>query len=386
MLFMKLSNFLIGILIIALFLGGFFYFRAHNSLRSSCANISNPSECWDNQIKKGLEADGVEGAFKKISEFYNEYPNFSGACHSIMHTIGDKGYQDFKIGKPVLYSPKMNSCSFGFFHGFMEALLAESHELKEATDFCIGQSVSDKTWIPRDECFHGIGHGITDNHTPDEWKNVHMIIERSTTLCRSIRYTEKDFSKCLGGVYNAVANAYREGNYGLVIDSADPLKLCKFVKKDNYKQDCYNYMARVLLKIPPFGFESAIHLAGVYSPSEYIINTIGGVSIMISHNNLPDEEVIDVCKKLQDNFKNVCIRAYAIGLVQVGEAGAEHKKALTFCTKIPGEPEQKICFKGVISELSKYWYWQENKRLDNVCKLVEKKSRHSCGLALIELK
>lgn len=230
-----------------------------------CERTTNKLLCQSEEIERRLSADDIQGAFKKMFEFSSGNPNFQTQCHDLMHLIGNRAYLDFKERRPVTYTPQMNDCSFGFFHGFMEKLVQETGAVTDATRFCASHS---SFVIPRDECFHGIGHGIVDQHDPHAWRDVNSVRDRALLLCRSIAITAEDYRKCAGGVYNGIANVYWLHQYDVRVDPHDPFKICKDLTTDDSEQDCYAYMARIFL-VKPWNFSSALRAAQKESPSRF---------------------------------------------------------------------------------------------------------------------
>jgi hypothetical protein len=356
------------------------HIRALQSDRVHCGHTQNADKCWYNEVTTSLAADDVPQALRKISIFSKEDPKFSRICHGLMHLVGAQAYKDFKGGHPAPYSPEMNGCGFGFFHGFMETLLAHTLDYKEATAFCTVGDATSSLPMPRNECFHGIGHGLGGNHDPSEWKDIPLIIERTLSICKRIQQTDKDYLSCAGGVYNVVATAYYKGENDLVISPTDPFHICRITSRSTSEDRlCYNYMARVLTLAPPATIESSMHRALLYAPDPYVVDVVEGISAIYGNKHAPGDEVVSACEALPAYLQNACLYGYAAGFVQSSASKAEQQQVLAFCGHIRNKAAQYSCFERVIAEIRKDPHVGT---LDYVCDFVEPLTRESCRAAL----
>ena len=116
--------------------------------------------CWDKAIANVLKKKGLELAFSQFSQLYDQEPLFQKNCHDFTHRLGRGAYELFSEGKFFRVSPKTQYCSFGFYHGFMETLVAKSQDFKKAREFCayVDQQLREESPNASGACFHGIGH------------------------------------------------------------------------------------------------------------------------------------------------------------------------------------------------------------------------------------
>lgn len=318
-----------------------------------CLKAPVPLQCWGDTVDMSLARGDIQSALRDITRYSSSEPLFGEICHGLMHDVGAVAYGDFREGRVFSYSPHMEMCSFGFFHGFMEALFGDTNSLADARRFCTEVDSEGNVHIPRRQCFHGIGHGVVDGHNPLEWQDVSAVMERSVTLCKEIAEDSSDALACLGGVFNGVANAYWRHEYGLFVSPEDPFAVCRSILVNDGRADCYGYMARALLSIPPADFESAVRLAQAHTPPEYLLPVIGGIAIIESLSGKAEEDVRSVCETIPLNIRQACAGSYARGIVQASDTSKAEERALAFCEHWRREVRD-ACILDVRDELTKY--------------------------------
>lgn len=315
----------------------------------SCVGMPNVSLCQYRSVEKYLENDDISAALNAIATFSASNHDFY-ACHALMHMVGSAVYRDYERGQSFVSTEQISMCSYGFFHGFMESLLAATHNFREATAVCTGIGKAPLN-IPREECFHGIGHGMVDQHIPDEWKDVTTILTKSSKLCKAIMGTQIDFDKCMGGVYNAIANAYWQKEYGLMPDFADPFSLCRIAPTNS--GDCYMSMARTLLDLPPYTFASAVQFIQANVPEKFQNPAISGLAVMSSPRTDDQSGIVKTCESLQPSFRVGCVSSLAQGIMYSGDVKEKKGNALEICARSNDTLVYKACLATVNAFASK---------------------------------
>src|SRR6185503_9047382 len=223
-------------------------------------------------------------------------------------------------------------------HGFVESLVADKGSMESAATFCANNP---GVKIPRQECFHGIGHGVVDSNDAAAWKDIVSLRDRALSICRTIRSTDDEFMRCAGGVYNGIANAYWAGDYGTAVDPKAPFKVCESLAKSDRAEDCYSYMARIFLS-GKWDLSQDIARAVSSAPPAYSRFVVGGVAIMFSGKKNSGSEARLACEALEGQQKDICLSQYALGISLSGERENSLKRAKEFCEALPIE-EQSVC-------------------------------------------
>ena len=168
--------------------------------------------CFDSLIMKAARERGVAAGFDMLTEVYARVPEFVDDCHTITHDLGALSFEEFKSGKDFSLSAKASSCGFGFYHGFMEAMLAADGDLREAKRFCeyVDAKMKSNSGSVSAACYHGIGHGVVDGADKSKWGNESTFIERGLELCVGLGKIDPDtehLTRCASGVFNSLAIA-----------------------------------------------------------------------------------------------------------------------------------------------------------------------------------
>ncbi len=320
------------------------------SPRDECSRINsrqNMNECYEKDIKRALLHGGVFGGIERVRELSQTSSKFSGLCHNYAHSIGVYAYDQFTKDKSFTLSPGMSYCSYGFYHGFMEEMLAQSGDYKKAAQFCL--QFKQKSG-PREnnldkECYHGIGHGFVDEHIPTDWQDVEGTVRRAISVCQAVMDSEEDFRNCAGGVYNGIANVYLAGEYGVTVTESDPLWLCKEAAP-SLQSDCYNYMARVFLRTSNRSFERALNQAITHTEvkfQEIVVAGLANMSAVKRISNMTDS--LKACLALDFYVQDACLGGFALGLVQSGPPSKEYAGGIDFCSRVTLSAKQsENCF------------------------------------------
>lgn len=379
------------IIIEIVFIGGLFSYGLIRQNRSSqisdlaqsikqCKEVSQPKECYAAEIRKALEEGKVEEAFTSLAGWYDTGELSGETCHDLTHQIGQGAYQLFVQGKPFTVSPKTAYCSYGFYHGFMEALVTRGGDMKKARDFCelVDSQLFRQTPDVTLQCYHGIGHGTVNSHDPRNWGNEQALIEPALKLCEQVSNTKERLSRCATGVFNGVATFYGTGEYKLVANQADPLWICR-AQKEEYKDACYISLNITLLSVAKRDFRQAARFVEAIPEDTYakhaMINLAGPIGTQNAGKN-DHSDSISVCRSLQSRLIDACLQGYAFGFMEHGTPEQEYVKAFEFCNnKILVKSEQTACFEYIFSYL-RQWYSQEKARV--ICGKVEDEFRPLC--------
>jgi hypothetical protein len=300
----------------------------------------------------------------------------AGECHDLTHVIGASAYQEFARGRKVAASAKMAYCSYGFYHGFMEALVSAQRDTSDARKFCaeVDRQLALITPDATLQCFHGIGHGTVNNHNPATWGDEGAMIDPALALCEKAAGNTEELSRCATGVFNGIATFYLAGQYNLTPNSTDPLWICR-TYNDTYKDACYISMNIVLLSLTNGDLgQAAAFLAPIPDEAMAAHAVINLAAILAQEGDARDSaEVFQTCRSLAARLRIPCVQGYAYGFLEHGKPGVEYEIPLALCgaTALTVQ-EQEGCFTYIFGYL-KQWYGRD--KVAAICAGIAQKDR-----------
>ena len=341
------------------------------------------AQCWQDAVQEALQKKGVADAFDVIAAMYETQPN----CHDYVHLIGQEAYRLFAAGKDMELSPKTSYCGYGFYHGFMEALLGESGNIEKARQFCAYAQKQTSRQIrgAEDACFHGIGHGAVDGGDPRAWGDAEALIKPAMDMCELLGDVESHRYLCATGVFNSIEVLARDPQYKLDIIRENPFWLCDR-QPERYREACYTNMIPALL--PIYGYDLPkiaryIEENIAENDDSYDIRSIVIMGLFHEHMNINALSAdkgptgVAACRALKERSHLPCIEGLAGGLMKYGKPGEEYREGLNFCTLelLTGE-EQEACFKHILLRLT---FWNSPEKSRQLCASVEEKFRKYCS-------
>lgn len=357
-----------------------------------CSNLDQVAkmQCWVDSFESAVQHGSVDAAVLEAIELFKGDPTFAADCHSFMHLIGASAYDLHKTGGEFSVSPELNFCTYGFYHGFMEASVQETGEYLESRKFCrfVNSKLNEYGVGVSFECFHGIGHGIVDNHTAAASTTPEEVTAEALGVCSEVAETEVETQNCAAGVFHMVAELYTSDNrFGWEIDSEDPLALCKGEYSYEVKNACNGLHARLIDEL--YGnndFKKALLVALKVGEPDYMQTIIINIAtyyrlsaarrIAEEGNNRVDEEVLH-CRDLTEPYDASCLKGWVGGILQSAIPGAEYDEASIFCNlSILNNTERDICFEEVMTYLPTI-YMPE--KMSTICKEVDPEYRSYCS-------
>jgi len=300
------------------------------------ATFGDKTQCWQNALTQALQQQGADAAYQIFDQFYNADADFRKDCHGFTHTIGQQAYQKFKNHEYLGVSSKTAYCSFGFYHGFIEAFLHHGGNITEALDFCdyIESQLAGHTSI-LSSCIHGIGHGVTDASDPKTWGSAHAIIEPGLELCEKVGRSTREKDLCASGVFNSLfGSLYHQAQYRLSYDKRDPMAICRTLDKSYFKAACYEESNTLLMDLANKNIREAARFIEAMSEPEYqarAIDALMGYSARFIRNRDKDEVAMQICHTLQPQLRAPCIAGIAVGFMEFGPPEKEYIQALEVC-------------------------------------------------------
>ena len=304
---------------------------------SECDALETESEkisCWDDALKIAYNKGGLPESFNLYEQLFENEPRFAENCHSYTHTIGDKAYEEFVTTGDFGVTAQIAYCSYGFFHGFMDALVLSTGEYKQARDFCdvIDEKIGEETNVYT-ACLHGIGHGVTDGYDPSIIHDALAIVTPGVELCKTIGKTDYEIKICATGVFNALAALY-ESEDGPTYDPLKPFAICEHFSNVTYiKAACLDDMKTFISFLTDGDFVAAAKFIEQIPEDEYAIGAIDNLATYRVYNLFDtgfDQALVD-CYLIQDRLQSACVRGISVGYMGQGTPGEEYVEAIKVC-------------------------------------------------------
>jgi len=336
--------------------------------------------CWEDLTRTIVKKEGISRAFDFIAYAYDQDSEFAQPCHAMVHIIGQAAYIQFRSTGSVELSQKTASCAFGFYHGFMETLVARKGTIEEARDFCeyVDETLKEITPNAKYSCYHGIGHGSTDVHSPTYYGNEQAIVSQALVNCEAFAQDDHQLKLCATGIFDSISIAYyNNGQNGLVMKKDDPLWLCH-AQPQKYKEACYRDMMPAviwmgehdLVKAAPIVFT---HAEETYK--EFALKILAENSIRFIMNKTPATIYVPFCRGTAYHMS--CIEGLASGVMQFGPPDREYEGALSFCREsILTLEEKKMCMEETLG-YTKARYGK--KKVADICAVVEEEYKTYCN-------
>jgi plastocyanin len=335
---------------------------AEGNVTDDCMAHGGQFECWQNDIFIALAEKGLGAAYDEVARLYAAEPDFASSCHYIAHNIGLASYQFYRENPDAILSPKAASCAAGFYHGFMEGFLGATGDIEAAAGVCerIGGAIGDEAPDARLQCYHGIGHGAIETAlaTTGSFGSLSALVADAAAVCEQASDGGEQRYRCVSGIYNAIANLYINGEYGLSLDTSDPWQACK-MQKEEYKEACYGNMNSLAYFANGNDFSRAEPYMLMRTEGPYQAKSTEYLSGLNAVSRVHDSSFADVvvsCHAVSSPLSLSCVDGFAQGLLEHGQPGEEYKQALAFCRE-PAltDAERDSCRSSVITELPG-WY------------------------------
>ncbi len=338
------------------------------------------SQCWENMINSALKEEGLDSAFDVLADLYSGEPEFVRDCHSYTHKLGEAAYRKFVNHEDMVLTAKTSYCGYGFYHGFMEALLFSGGKIEEARRFCAyaGEALAGQTSDAEGACYHGIGHGTVDGGDPTAWGNPGKMVEPGLEMCEKVADTETKKNRCASGVFNSLAIMFSDPKYKL--NEPKPYEICTNQSMPYFKKACYEEMNTLILRLNDYDVVKASGMVGDIKDSDYAataMQTLAGYAASFAETKKMDtHDIVKICHSVRNDLSMPCIIGFGGGLMEFGTPGTEYDRALDLCGS--GElnnEERKICF-GRVLWLASVLYPAE--KHIKVCGMVKEEFRSNC--------
>ncbi len=370
--------------------------KSPSQVKTDCHNIDNLDYnqrqiCWYKQIKEATKKEGIVGALSLFSKLYEKYPVFAGGCHDAMHLIGDEAYREYRKGQVFEFASETTYCGYGFYHGFIEAMLYTTGDYTEVKEFCesINQNLKGNIESPNAiySCYHGIGHSTFGVHDPRLWGSEEKMVYPAIKTCESVTQglVPEKTKQCVTGVFNALGNAYGGNEYNLKMNPDDPTWLCR-KQKPIYQPYCFLDLSQAWISTTMGGFDykftdAAHFIAGINDKAgeEAAMFTMASDYTRLKIDILSNTEMLQLCKSVKSTLITSCIKGVELGLLNWGKPGEEYVQVLDLCnSNLLSIKDKEICFNYVFPILRTLY---PKEKTDSICNdLDHGKYKKYCSL------
>lgn len=336
-------------------------------------------ECWDDRISYFLLRGGVSEVYIDLDKNISEGKISETTCHSYAHLIGEKAFNLFIDNKDLNLSEKTSYCGYGFYHGFIEALLLSTGDYAKARDFCdyVRVHMSNKSSASYNACFHGFGHGIVDGSQAPSTRSPEVLIAEGLNVCKEIGRTDFEKDLCNSGIFNSLSIIESNPEFGIEWESDNPYWLCDKQTDPNVKKPCYEEMNTLVARYSNGYRSNAIKFIKKIPEEKY--RQLAAQSYFGYYaSTYPDLTIIaKQCVSLDNTLKNYCITGFVGGLLEFGSPQIEYERGLKFCdTEIFGKKEKEVCYRRVA------WGARDiypSDKASMVCNLITQKFQDVCS-------
>ncbi len=386
---MRLTIISITFIVIIAVLGNFFLRKnIHEISQKKKYSVTDCSKkqtaekrkCWRDILRHTIRTESIQNAFALFKDLTTTEPVFAANCHDFAHSLGDAAYEKYKKGEDFPVTQQLSYCSYGFYHGFMERLLANTADYKKVRAFCtyINDHIEKEGIDLSTECYHGIGHGFVGQHETEENVNESILAKQSIELCRKIAISDRELKQCATGVFNGIGNLYLSGEFGLQIKKEDPLWLCREQPSD-VKHECYGLLSRLYPSLLSSDFIDSFQTISASVEYEYlrtVISNIAALSINIYTPSSDYIKLIEACHSVNDELHYNCIEGSIQGILQSGLPEKEYVNGLMFCqTGSLTDSEKTGCYNNLFRYIDVIY---TDAKIKTICASIEGKYQKTC--------
>ncbi len=211
--------------------------------------------CHQQRYRNLTRDSGVQAAFAELKDEYKKNEFVKNNCHQMTHVIGRTAvglYGDL----PGTYDRGDPFCESGYYHGAMEAVVAETGPekvLEEADAICadLGQRTKQQPFYHYN-CPHGLGHGLMALLEYELLDALHA--------CDAALTNARDREICYDGVFmQNMMDQNNSNRFSKDLKADQPLHPCTDVPT-RYEDQCYPYAVLYALETRGNDFAKAFDL------------------------------------------------------------------------------------------------------------------------------
>lgn len=329
-----------------------------------CSRQSDQLDCMDPIFQNETETRGIDAAFATFTQLYSVDPSFQSICHYATHAIGQGAYQLYLRGDAITPLPQFSYCGYGFYHGFMIAMLYDTNDVSAARNFCSAMQAEDGgSESTLDSCLHGFGHGITELQDVKDWSDPLSVIGSELQICKEIGANANQQSMCAGGVFNSLGEEYQSlllasSTFEGIVDPQRVYGLCEEESYEPFKEACFRDFNSVLSTLTRKDFAAAVEqLESIPSQSDAELAMVNYTDFRASllQTDAQYQAAAAQCYDAPPYLVSSCILGYVEGLMEFGTPGSEYVRAIAMCeSEGVRQPEKSSCFEEVAESSQRY--------------------------------
>src|SRR5215208_4991756 len=216
---------------------------------------ANDFSCYQKRYEDLVYYSGVEAAFADLKDEFAKEQFVKASCHQLTHGIGRAAAELYGGDVPSTYSQGDDFCASGYYHGAVEAIVANigaDKILDEVDDICAGPREQNR-YLNYRNCAHGIGHAFMGLYQNELFESL--------VACGAL---SKEFEKeqCSGGVFmENIIDEDKPNTPSKYLKVDQPFYPCTEVKTE-YKTQCYERHTDYALKKQDNDFAKVFDLCG----------------------------------------------------------------------------------------------------------------------------
>jgi hypothetical protein len=289
--------------------------------------------CIQKRYQDLVHGSGVQTAFTELKSAYETNEFIKSNCHQITHVIG-RAAVDLYDDIPESYSHGDSFCWSGYYHGAMEAVVAEigpDKILDEADTICSSVGEEQRYSFYHYNCVHGLGHGfmgVLENE-----------LFESLETCDTLKDTWESES-CYGGVFmeNIMADI-NPGTKTKYLNADEPLYPCTEVES-KYKTQCF------------------------VMQTSYALRTQG--------NDFG--KVFELCATVEDEYRPTCYQS--LGRDASGNSNSDPAETKESCMLAEDDEARSNCVIGAVKDFISYYH--SDTQAKEFCESLDEDLRETC--------
>lgn len=294
---------------------------------------SNDYACYQARYQNLVKDSGVDAAFAELKDEYEKNGFVKSQCHQLTHVIGRAAlnlYGDL----PSTYGRGDNFCWSGYYHGAMEAVVANigaDKILEEANTVCADLGEHQKYSFYHYNCVHGLGHGFMGVLANELFESLQT--------CDTLK-DEWEKSSCHGGVFMENIMAQNNPSHpSKYLKAEQPLYPCTDVET-KYKIECYKMQTSYALQTQGYDFA----------------------------------KVFDLCSTVEDDFRPTCYQS--LGRDASGNSVSDVAKTKETCGLGEDYEARSNCIVGAVKDFIAYYH--SDTQAKELCESLDADLRALC--------
>lgn len=310
------------------------------ALQRSVASCNGSEDCFQRMVLGTVAHQGLGDGFELLGTIYQDTPSFRGECSNFALALTEILYTRYPDYTQLRLTPDIVWCNYGFLQQYPQSLLLATKDPRQAKAFCgyVADSIGSSVPGAEAECYRGIGRGLPFID-PASSGNPERMAAFALRECNTLTSDPSDNGACISGLFNIIGRSEVAQQFGLSIDAADPMHLCKVQTDPDARSRCFgNYKATVI---------SMVNVTDTISAEKNIM-TLYGESASSSADDAmwtlgyewartklvaggPFVPAIEACRILSAPFMRDCIQGMSVGLAKHGIPGEQHVLMTAFC-------------------------------------------------------